>query len=133
MSITYQRTGGFIGKSERLTFDADFRSVTASDRGEACPPRILTTEESAQLRAWYQKLKGEKAPENPGSARGVSDAFQVHLSLEGGPSFSASTLGFPVGGLGPFDPLLAWLDRTLTDELRRHHPDRPVILSPDEL
>lgn len=133
MSITYERSGGFAGKYEKLTFDPDFKSVTAHDHGQACPPRILTAAESAQLRAWYEKLKGAQAPADPGAARHVSDAFQVRLSLQGGPSFSTSTLGFPVGGMGPFDPLLAWLDQSLTDELRRHHPERPVILTPDEL
>ena len=133
MSITYERSGGFVGKYEKLAFDPEFKSVTASERGQACPPRILSPAESAQLRVWYEKLKGEQAPQDPGTARHVSDAFQVSLSLEGGPSFSTSTLGFPVGGLGAFDPLLAWLDQALTDELRRHNPGRPVILSPEEI
>jgi hypothetical protein len=133
MSITYERTGGFVGKQEKLTFDPELKTVTASERGQACPPRILTAAESAQLRAWYDQLKGRPAPDQPASARPIPDSFQVRLTLEGGPTVSAPTLGFPLGGQGAFDPLLAWLDRTLTDELRRHHPERPVILTPDEL
>jgi len=133
MSITYERMGGFAGRAEKLSFDPELKTVTASDSGQACPPRILTAAESAQLRAWYDQLKGEPAPRNPPSAAHISDSYSVHLSLEGGPDFTVSTMGFPLGGVGAFDPLLAWLDRALTEELRRHHPDRPIILSPDEL
>jgi hypothetical protein len=133
MAITYERSGGFVGKQEKLTFDPELKAVTASERGKACPPRILTTAESAQLRAWYEQLKATPAPEEPPATRPIPDAFHVRLALEGGPTLTAQTLGFPVGGKGAFDPLLAWLDRTLTEELRRHHPERPVILSPDEL
>jgi hypothetical protein len=133
MSITYERIGGFVGKQDKLTFDPELKTVTASERGKACPPRILTTAESAQLRAWYDQLKGHPAPQDPGAARAIPDSYQMRLTLAGGPTVTSATLGFPVGGKGAFDPLLQWLDRTLTEELRRHHPDRPVLLTPDEL
>ena len=132
MSITYERSGGFVGKQDKLTLDAELKTVTASERGKACPPRILTAAESAQLRAWYEQLKAQPAPQEA-PARAIPDSFTVRLTLEGGPTLTTATLGFPVGGKGAFDPLLQWLDRTLTEELRRHHPERPVILSPDEL
>jgi len=132
MSITYERSGGFVGKQDKLTLDAELKAVTASERGKACPPRILTAAESAQLRAWYEQLKAQPAPQEA-PARAIPDSFTMRLTLEGGPTLTTATLGFPVGGKGAFDPLLQWLDRTLTEELRRHHPERPVILSPDEL
>jgi len=133
MSITYERSGGFAGRSEKLTFDPELRTLTASERGKDCPPRILTAEESAQLRTWYQQLRTARAPEAHSHAQRIPDSFLVRLTLDGGPSLSAATLDFPLGGQGEFDPLLAWLDRTLTEELRRHNPGRPTLLSPDEL
>lgn len=133
MSITYERLGGFAGRSEKLSFDAELKTITASDRGQACPPRILTAAESAQVRAWFEQLKGASPPPARGTARRIADAYEMRLTLQGGPTVTAETLGFPVGGQGEFDPLLAWLDRTLTDELRRHRPGAATILTPDEL
>jgi len=109
------------------------KTVTASERDQAGPPRTLTPEESEQLRAWHQQLKTLRPPLEPGSARVIPDAFQMRLSLEGGPSFQVNTLGFPVGGKGAFDPLLEWLDKTLTEELRRNNPGRATVLTPDEI
>jgi hypothetical protein len=133
MAILYERLGGFVGKADRLAVDEGLTTATASERGKAYPAKVLTPDEQAQLRGWVEAVKKAKVPEDRSDARRIADAYQMRLSVEGTGKVEVATLGFPVAGLGEWDPLLAWLDRTLTDEIRRHNPHRATILTPDEL
>lgn len=133
MAIVYERLGGFVGKADRLVVDAELKTATASERGKAYPAKVLTPAEQGPLRGWLEAVQKAKVPEDRPDKRRIADAYEMRLEVEGVGKFEIATLGFPVGGQGEWDPLLAWLDRTLTEEIRRHNPNRPTILSPDEL
>jgi len=124
MKVTFERSGGFIGISQRLEVDGD--SVRISDRRSRLErQRPLTQEEQARLSAAVKAVEGVPPPEGE---RGIADGFALRIELPG-QQVSLDTLAVPYGeGDGsPWGTLLALLDGLLEGSLGAK-PRRPDLI-----